>query len=129
MTWTGNRYWLASSETFAIDDPSTSLLVGSAARVSGILGVPQHPNHNVTLFRMITNHNFRSNEVDAGVDYIYFSPTGSSEDVVLYIQDAQGESMSITVEGATGRVRIQELNAQQSEALGLSGTRQIGIGY
>ena len=84
------------------------------------LGIPQKPGHNVSLARMITNHNFQPNQIDTGVDYIYFSPTGASEDTVLYIQDQRGQAMSITVENATGRVRLQKINSQQLETLGLA---------
>ncbi len=128
-----NRYWLASSETFNLADPSTpqptqqpttnqgttELAQTSPLRTNAILGIPQQLGHNVSLARMITNHNLQHNQIDTGVDYIYFSPTGSSEDTVLHIQDQQGQAMSITVENATGRVRLQKINSQQLEVLGL----------
>ena len=139
---TANRYWLASSETFNFADPSTPLAASpsslsptqqptidqgttalqqmSPSRTNAILGIPQRPGHNVSLVRMITNHNFQTNQIDTGVDYIYFSPTGSSEDTVLYIQDPRGKSMSITVENTTGRVRLEKTDTQQLEALGLT---------
>ncbi|MCZ6676728.1 MAG: prepilin-type N-terminal cleavage/methylation domain-containing protein [Candidatus Poribacteria bacterium] len=140
----GDRYWLASSETFDVEDPTTSSLSSSSStvrssafqqtdgasiaetgettlsRTSTILGVPQELSHSVSLSRITTNHNFQSNQVDSGVDYIYFSPIGSSEDTVLYIQDRRGKAMSIAVESATGRVRLQALDNQQREELGLS---------
>ncbi len=137
-----NRYWLASNETFNLVDPSTpltaspssfqpaqqpttdqgttELLQTSPLRTNAILGIPQKPGHNVSLARLITNHNFQTVQIDTGVDYIYFSPTGSAEDTVLYIQDWRGQAMSITVENAMGRVRIQKINSQQLEALGLT---------
>ena len=139
---TANRYWLASSETFNLAAPSTPLTAGplsvqpaeqsaatqettalqpmSSSRTNAILGIPQQPGHNVSLTRMITNHNFQTIEIDAGVDYVYFSPTGSSEDTVLYIQDHRGQTMSITVENATGRIRLQKMNSEQLEVLGLA---------
>ncbi len=138
---TANRYWLASNETFNLADPSTPSAAsppslqpaqqptagqGTTAlqrtfplRANAILGIPQKPGHNVSLARMITNHNFQTIEIDTGVDYVYFSPTGSSEDTVLYIQDQRGKAMSITVENSMGRVRLQKINAQQLETLGL----------
>ena len=138
---TANRYWLASSETFNLGDPATPVAASppssqpvqqptadqgttalqrmAPSRTNAILGIPQIPGHNVSLARMITNHNFQTIEIDTGVDYIYFSPTGSSEDTVLYIQDQRGKVMSITVENAMGRVRLQNINAQQLAALGL----------
>ena len=138
---TANRYWLASNETFNLTDPSTPLTASapsslptqqptanqgttllqqtSPLRTNAILGIPHKPGHNVSLTRMITSHNFQTIQIDTGVDYVYFSPTGSSEDTVLYIQDQRGKTMSITVENATGRVRVQKINAQQLEALEL----------
>lgn len=134
----GNSYWLASSETFNIEDASASSITSSSStvlqianrqrleresseagqpivsRTSNILGHPQSLNQNVALSHMITNHNFQSNQIDSGIDYIYFSPTGSSEETILYIQDQQGKLMSIMVEGATGRVHIEELSSQQT---------------
>lgn len=135
---TANRYWLASSETFDLADPSTPLTAsfpvqqptanqGTTAlqrpgpsRTNAILGIPQKPGHDVSLTRMITNHNFQTIQIDAGVDYVYFSPTGSSEDTALYLQDRRGQAMSITVENATGRVRLQKINSQQLEELELA---------
>ena len=139
---TTNRYWLASNETFNLGDLSTPVTASPSSsipaqqptanqgmtvlqqppplRTNAILGIPQKPGQNVSLARMITNHNFQTIQIDTGVDYIYFSPTGSSEDTVLYIQDQHGKAMSITVENATGRVRLQKINSQQLEALGLT---------
>lgn len=139
---TANRYWLASNETFNLSDPSAPVSVSppslqptqqpitsqgatafqrtSPSRTNAILGIPQQPGHNVRLARMITNHNFQTIEIDTGVDYIYFSPTGSSEDTVLYVQDHRGKAMAITVEIATGRVRLEKITAQQLETLELT---------
>ena len=139
---TTNRYWLASNETFNLGDPPTPVTASPSSllpaqqpaagqgnttlqqippsRTNAILGIPQKPGHNVSLVRMITNHNFQTIQIDTGVDYIYFSPTGSSEDTVLYIQDRRGKTMSIMVENATGRVRLQQINSQQLETLELA---------
>ena len=138
---TANRYWLASSETFDLAGPSTPVTTNSVSvqssqptadqgatalqgthpsRTNAILGIPQKPGHNVSLARMITNHNSQTIQIDSGVDYVYFSPTGSSEDTVLYFQDQRGQVMSITVENATGRIRLQKINSQQLEQLGLA---------
>ncbi len=143
-----NRYWLASSETFDIAAPSTSSLASSSStvrranqqtttltrsetnqstlpRVSTFLGDPRGLSQNVSLLNISTNHNSQPNQMNSGIDYIYFSPTASSEDTTLYIQDRQGKAMSITVESATGRVRIQAISPDQSEALGLSANRRM----
>lgn len=138
-----NRYWLATSETFNPADPSTPLTASSLSsqpaaqqaplaqettalqqtspvRTNAILGIPQKPAHNVSLARMITSHNFQTHQIDTGVDYIYFSPTGSSEDTALYIQDRRGKAMAVTVENATGRIRLQKISSQQLDTLGLA---------
>ncbi len=138
---TTNRYWLASSETFNLAAPSTPVTTNSVgvqsaqpitdqgttalqgtppSRTNAILGIPQKPGHNVSLARMITNHNSQTLQIDSGVDYVYFSPTGSSEDAVLYFQDQRGHVMSVTVENATGRIRLQKIGSQQLEQLGLA---------
>ena len=139
---TSNRYWLASSETFNLAAPSIPVTASLSSvqpaqqsttdqgtttfqrtipsRTNAILGIPQKPGHNVSLVHMITSHNFQTVQIDTGVDYIYFSPTGSSEEAALYIQDQRGQAMSITVENATGRVRVEKINTQQLETLGLT---------
>ena len=139
-----NRYWLASSETFAAKDVASSSITNpsnninqavsvtqtsemtqsTVSRTSMILGIPKKPSHNVSLSQLVTNHNSQTSQVNSGADYIYFSPTASSEDTTLYIQDQKGKAMSISVEAATGRVRLQDVSAEVSEALGLSVTRR-----
>ncbi len=146
-----NSYWLASRETFNIENPSASSITSSSStvlqienqqrlerksseagqsmvsRTSNILGHPRSLNQNVTLSHMMTNHNFQSNQIDSGIDYIYFSPTGSSEETILHIQDQQAKLMSIIVEGATGRVHVEDLRSQQAEVIGRSTTEGTNI--
>ncbi|MDE0299723.1 MAG: prepilin-type N-terminal cleavage/methylation domain-containing protein [Candidatus Poribacteria bacterium] len=132
-----NRYWLASSETFVASDLASSLVANTSntinqsemqrsessqpviSRTSMILGIPRQPNHNIILSQMVTNRNSRSMNVDDGIDYIYFSPTGSSEDIILYIQDQVGRVVSIEVEAASARVRIQDVAAEENGAYGM----------
>ena len=139
-----NRYWLASRDTFDVTNPLSSSITAQSStvvqagiqntdeqppsataqmptvtRTSMILGIPQELNHNIVLSQMITNHNAQSDQVDAGTDYVYFSPTASAEDTILYIQDNRGKTMSITVERATGRVSIQSVSDEERDALGL----------
>ena len=85
-----------------------------------ILGIPQEPNHNISLSQMLTNHNAQSRYIHSGIDYIYFSPTGTSEDTVLYIQDLEGRAVSITVEADSARVRIRNVDPEENGAIGLS---------
>lgn len=135
-----NRYWLASSETFVASDlqgslhtntsnttsqtrvQSTELSRSAVSRTSMILGIPQQPNHSISLSQMIVNHNSQTRHIDSGVDYVYFSPTGSSQETTLYIQDRDGRVVSISVEAASARVRIQNVYAEQNDASGLLST-------
>lgn len=130
-----NRYWLASSETFVVSDLTASLIASGSnainqtevqsselsqsavSRTSMILGIPQKPNHNISLSQMVINHNSQTRHIHSGIDYIYFSPTGSSEELILYIQDQDANVLSISVEAASARVRIQDVGAEESEAL------------
>ena len=132
-----NRYWLASSETFVVSDLTASLIANESnainqtevrsselsqpavSRTSMILGIPQEPNHNISLSQMVINHNSQTRHIHSGIDYIYFSPTGSSEELILYIQDQDANVVSISVEAASARVRIQDVGAEESEALGV----------
>lgn len=130
-----NRYWLASSETFVASNLQASLITNTSntinqtpvqsselsqpavSRTSNILGIPQEPNHNISLSQMAINHNSQTKHIDSGIDYIYFSPTGSSEETILHIQDLDGRVVSISVEAASARVRIQDVDAADDGAL------------
>ena len=134
-----NRYWLASSETFSASNLDASLITNasnttdqteiqssessqpSISRTSMILGIPQELNHNIRLSQMVTNHDSQTRNINSGVDYIYFSSTSSSEDTTLYIRDPEGRAVSITVEAAGARVRIQDVDAGQSGESGSPG--------
>ena len=140
-----NRYWLASSETFVVSDLNASLVANGSnainqtevrsselsqstvSRTSMILGIPQEPNHNITLSQMVINHNSQTRHIHSGIDYIYFSPTGSSEELILYIQDQDANVVSISVEATSGRVRIQDVGAEESEALGVLPPSNYGM--
>ena len=98
----------------------TSASQAPLSRSSGILGVPYPMEQNVTLAAMVTNHNGRTVTVDSGVAYIYFSPTSTSEDVFVYLQNSRNQIMSVTVEAASGRVHARQLTAQEVEMLGFA---------
>lgn len=87
-------------------------------RSSGILGVPYPMEQNVTLATIVTNRNGRTVTVDSGVEYIYFSPTSTSEDAFVYLQNSRNQIMSVTVEAASGRVGVRQLTSQEIEMLG-----------
>lgn len=139
------QYWLASSETFNPSNPLSSALTAQnstalaaiqnninraslttgnstqqnpLSRVSGILGVPNSTEQNVTLAAMVTNYNGRMVQADAGVGYIHFSPNATSEETVVYLRNLRNQIMSITVEAASGRVRVRQLVPAETEMLG-----------
>ena len=139
------QYWLASSETFNPSNPlrstltaqnstvlaaiqnntnGTTLTTGNAiqqtplSRVSGILGVPHSMEQNVTLASIVKNHNGRTVQADAGVAYIHFSPNATSEETVVYLRNSRNQIMSVTVEAASGRVRVRQLVPTEIEMLG-----------
>ena len=87
-------------------------------RSSGILGVPYPMEQNVTLATIVTNRNGRTLQIDSGVEYIYFSPTSTSEDAFVYLQNSRNQIMSVTVEAASGRVGVRQLTSQEIEMLG-----------
>ncbi len=127
--------WLASSETFDPRNPLTSVItagnarapnLGSTAetaqqgvsRTGSILGVPQALEQQITLAAVVTNHNGQTAHVNSGVEYVYFSPTAASEDTQIYLQNQQNKVMSVTVEAASGRVRVRHLTNEEIAELG-----------
>ena len=121
--------WLASSETFNPQEPLASVLTEGTtrrqnitagetvqqglSRTGGILGVPQALEQQVTLEAVTTNHNGQTAHASSGVEYVYFSPTASSEDTQIYLQNHQNRVMAVTVEGASGRVRVRQLTDEE----------------
>lgn len=139
------QYWLASSKTFNPSNPLSSALTAqnstalaviqnningaslttgnarqqsSLSRGSGILGVPNSMEQNVTLAAMVRNYNGRMVQADAGVGYIHFSPNATSEETVVYLRNLRNQIMSVTVEAASGRVRVRQLVPAEIEMLG-----------
>lgn len=125
-----NRYWLASSETFDIQNPAAS--AGRAtntapasgegsmvSRTGGVMGIPQPLNKGVTIAALAITNNGVNQQIVSGVDYVYFSPTASSVDTIIYLRNVNDDVAVITVEAATGRSSIQLLSPQQAQSLGL----------
>ena len=126
----GNRYWLASSETFDIQNPAasagraTNSVIANgqqviASRTEGIMGIPRPLNRGVTIAAIVTTNNGVNQQLVSGVDYVYFSPIATSVDTIVYLRNNDDDVISITVEAATGRSSIQELSPQQIQTLGL----------
>ncbi len=125
-----NRYWLASSETFDIQNPAASAgrstnsvtANGQQAMVSrtdGIMGIPRPLNRGITITAIVTTSNGVNQQIITGVDYVYFSPIATSVDTIVYLRNIDDDAMAITVEAATGRSSIRELSPQQIQTLGL----------
>lgn len=125
-----NRYWLASSETFDIQNPAASagrtIETNQAnaqqmmvSRTDGVMGIPRPLNRGVSISSFVTTHNGVSQQIISGVDYVYFTPTATSVDTVVYLQNLNDVVIAITVEAATGRSSIEELAPQQIQTLGL----------
>ena len=142
-----DRCWLASSETFNPSSPLASALTaqnstaanasttntsvnplattnaaqqaGTFTRAGGILGVPYPMEKNVVLAAMVTNQNGRTTQSDSGVGYIYFSPTATSQESLIYLQNSRNQIMSVAVEAASGRVTVRQLTTEEIETLGL----------
>jgi len=135
------QYWLASSETFDPRNPLTSVITAQnstviaaqnraqsraalegiqrgLSRTGGIIGVPHGFEQNVRLVAMVTNHSGRTAQVNSGIEYVYFSPTSTSEETLMYLQNQQNQVMSIAIEAASGRIWVQQLTQQEIEMLG-----------
>lgn len=143
-----NRCWLASSETFNPSSPLASALTaqnstaanasttnpnvnplatansaqqqGTFTRAGGILGVPYTMEKNVVLAALVTNQNGRTAQSDSGVGYIYFSPTATSQESLIYLQNSRNQIMSVAVEAASGRVTVRQLTTEEIETLGFN---------
>lgn len=125
-----NRYWLASSETFDIQNPIAS--AGRAAspttttggqvvvsRTSGIMGIPQPLNQGITIAALVATRNGVTQQITSGANYVYFTPTSTSVDTSLYLQNVRGNVTAIVVEATTGRASIHEMSPEQIQTLGL----------
>ncbi len=127
---TGNRYWLASSETFNTQNPLASAGRRAntpnannqqvpASRTGGVMGVTQSLTEGISIPSMVTTFGGTTQEVTTGAGFVYFTPTSTSQDTVIYLQNLREQVVSITVEGVTGRASIQDLSAEQLQAAGI----------
>ena len=130
-----NRYWLASSETFDALNPSASAGQASntaasataaangqqftISRTGGVMGIPHPLNQGISIASIVTSHNGLTQQIISGVDYVYFSPTAASEDTIVYLTNANNKVVAISVEGATGRSRVEQMSPEQIQTLGL----------
>ena len=125
-----NRYWLASSETFDTQNPiasagrtasSTTSTGGQVmvSRTGGIMGIPQPLNQGVTIAALVTTHNGVIQQITSGADYVYFSPTSTSVDTIVYLRNVKGTVLAVVVEASTGRASIEQMTPEQIQTLGL----------
>ena len=125
-----NRYWLASSETFDVQNPLAS--AGRTAnptastgnqvvvsRTSGIMGISQPLSQGISIAALVTSHNGVTQRITAGANFVYFSPTSTSTNTIVYLQNVRGSVIAIAVEGTTGRASIHQLSAEQIQSVGL----------
>ncbi|HIE25979.1 TPA: prepilin-type N-terminal cleavage/methylation domain-containing protein [Candidatus Poribacteria bacterium] len=94
-----------------------------------IAGIPRKPATGVEIAAINITHDYSSStysysnselgseginsgeEITTGIEYIYFTPKGTSEDMVLYLQDKTGKMMSVQVERETGQVSIRRVTS------------------
>ena len=136
---TGNRFWLASSETLDIQNPlssagrtstptpATTTIPGQGnqmlvSRTGGVMGVPRILEKSVSFASVVTNHNGTYQRITTGAAYAYFTPTSKSSETTLYLQNTNGNAISIFVEGSTGKVSLELMTPEQIETLGIEGT-------
>lgn len=127
---TRNRYWLASSETFntqnpmasagrTTNTPNTNNQQVPVSRTGGVLGVRQTLTEGISIPSMTTTYSGATQEVTTGAGFVYFTPTSTSQDTVIYLQNLREQGIAITVEGVTGRASIQEMTVEQLQAAGI----------
>ena len=97
-----------------------------SSRTTMIAGIPRKPATGVEIAAVNITHDYSSSaysysdselsserinageEITTGTEYIYFTPKGTSEDMILYLQDKTGKMMSVRVERETGQVSIRK---------------------
>jgi Tfp pilus assembly protein FimT len=125
-----NRYWLTSSEAFDTQNPIASAGRGARSttstdgqvvisRTSGIMGIPQPLSQGVTIAALVTTHNGVTQQIAAGANYVYFTPTSTSADTIVYLRNVREKVMAIVVEATTGRASVEQMSQQQVQTLGL----------
>jgi prepilin-type N-terminal cleavage/methylation domain-containing protein len=95
----------------------------SSSRTVMIAGVPRKPATGVEISAINITHDYSSvantisnnsnpelnaTEITTGTEYIYFTSKGTSEDMVLYLQDKTSKMMSVRVKQKTGQVSIRK---------------------
>lgn len=127
---TNNSYWLASSETFDVQNPissagrtanapATSGEQAVVSRTSGVMGIPQQLTEGIMITAMVTNYSGATQEINTGVGFVYFTPTSTSKNTIIYLQNLRENVVAITVEEVTGRASIQQMSQAQIQAAGL----------
>jgi len=136
------RYWLASSDDFDLEDMSTSLAMNresesetttstssdeeetSFSRTDNLIGIPREVKTNITIAMISVSHGSQANPISTGIDYICFTPTGMAEAAEIYLQDSKGKNLSIIVDQATGHISIEKISQSEAEELGLTSVEE-----
>ena len=95
----------------------------SLSRTAMIAGFPREPAAGVEIAAIAINHDYSSTanaisnssnpelnatEITTGTEYIYFTSKGTSEDMMLYLQDKTGKMMSVRIRRETGQISIRK---------------------
>lgn len=136
------RYWLASRDNFDIEDMSASLATNrsqstssttsssedeefSLSRTSNLLGIPKEPKNGIQIAMISVMHgSSEPNQVTTGTDYVGFTPTGTAEEATIYLANSNESVMSISVDQATGHVRVEKVSDADANEMGLSFTQE-----
>ena len=76
---------------------------------------PREITQGITIAEINVRHGSQSIQKDTGIDYIYFSPNGSAEDAILVFENSTEKLMRISVDGATARVKVDEIQDDEYE--------------
>lgn len=135
---TGNRFWLASSDTLDIQNPLSSAGRTSTptpaptttpgqgnqvlvSRTGGVMGIPRPLQKGVSFTSIVSNNSGTYKRITTGADFVYFTPTSKSSETIIYLHNTNGNAFSISVEASTGKVNMEQMTAEEIETLGIQG--------
>ncbi|MBM3239338.1 prepilin-type N-terminal cleavage/methylation domain-containing protein [Candidatus Poribacteria bacterium] len=121
-----------SQQNTSVSEEGSSEGEISSFRTAMIAGIPRKPATGVEIAAINITHDysssanispdsssnpeFNSTEVTTGTEYILFTPKGTSEDMVLYLQDKTGKMMSVRVKKETGQVSVKKESQDISQS-------------
>jgi len=124
-----------SQQNTSVSEEGSSEGEISSFRTAMIAGIPRKPATGVEIAAINITHDYSSSaysyssnpelrferisagqEITTGTEYIYFTSKGTSEDMVLYLQDKTGRMMSVRVKKETGQVSVKKENQNISRS-------------